>query len=304
MLKFHKFFDRYIAFSFLLVISANSFAVTQMEEFMLAVGSGEYEKVLELYNKGIEVNKKVKGQIVLDATDAHMYAGDDGKGVQLETELTPLYVAVAMKQVKIVEFLLKNGANPNIKNGQDRLALNRACIYEQLDIVKLLLQYGADVDANGIYGRTALASAVFTGNLPIVQELLNHSADIDLESDVVVYTGMPIEIMINSMGKQTPVHFAISNVMGDKNLEVVKFLIMKGADIDTEDVFEETLLHKLVFRNNAELVKLVLDKDVDLSRKNHLGKTALELAKENNAKNIITLLENYVPPKKWWQIWR
>jgi ankyrin repeat protein len=59
---------------------------------------------------------------------------------------TPLHVATLFQQYEIIEFLLKNNANPNALDGYSSTALHSACNKGLADISILLLGYKADVN--------------------------------------------------------------------------------------------------------------------------------------------------------------
>ncbi|MBS1953333.1 MAG: ankyrin repeat domain-containing protein [Cyanobacteria bacterium SZAS-4] len=60
---------------------------------------------------------------------------------------------------RIVELLLKAGADPNQTNVYKQTAINKACRFGQLGIVELLLKYGANPNLRDISGDTAFDEA-------------------------------------------------------------------------------------------------------------------------------------------------
>jgi ankyrin repeat protein len=72
---------------------------------------------------------------------------------------TPLYVACAENQTKIVKLLLKYSANPNILSLWGESPLHVVCKNGNLDIVKMLVEYGANI--NTLYdGKTPMMCAI------------------------------------------------------------------------------------------------------------------------------------------------
>jgi len=49
---------------------------------------------------------------------------------------------------KYVDFLLKNGADPNKQDGAGRTALMMACYWNEKEIVQLLLEYNVNMDVS------------------------------------------------------------------------------------------------------------------------------------------------------------
>lgn len=87
---------------------------------------------------------------------------------------TPLYGAIqyAPNNVRrgVVELLVKNGANVNVKNDRDgETPLHKAISKGDIDVVKLLLAHGADVNAVSKYGVT---SQYFARNSKAITQLL------------------------------------------------------------------------------------------------------------------------------------
>lgn len=70
-----------------------------------------------------------------------------------EMGLTPLALAVMMKlpptrrpdQIKVVKYLLENGADPNIRDKGGYCAIDHAAVNQDLELIKLLLEFGARV---------------------------------------------------------------------------------------------------------------------------------------------------------------
>ena len=107
-----------------------------------AAERGDLQVVQDLINQGYDVN------IVCDISCAGW---------------TPVMIASANGHFDVVEFLLKNGANPNVQNNRGRTALAFATKYRFIPIVNVLLEYGADPkltseDENGKW--SAMADAM------------------------------------------------------------------------------------------------------------------------------------------------
>lgn len=107
-----------------------------------------------------------------------------------ETGKTLLYSAVYSSNSEKVEFLLKEGVDPNTvdsKNGESPLI--RACINSDKDqedilkIVKLLISAGADVNVHETWkGRSSLMWAIRNGNLEVAKLLAEAGADLKAEN--------------------------------------------------------------------------------------------------------------------------
>lgn len=112
---------------------------------------------------------------------------------------------------KIVELLLRFGANPRIENKNGENALTLACAQENFTICEKLLVANAEVNHIDVNGRTPLIKAArHNSNSDIIQLLLKHGAD----------------PTISDKQKNTPLHFAA--LRGTKDVAI--FLIKLGAN--------------------------------------------------------------------------
>lgn len=85
--------------------------------------------------------------------------------------MTELMFAAANSDIKIVETLLKGGADIDITNDRGMTALMFAAENRQVEIIRILIEYGADVDIQSDIGFTALDYASNNGYTKIVEIL-------------------------------------------------------------------------------------------------------------------------------------
>ena len=129
---------------------------------------------------------------------------------------TPLHVAADRGYLRIVKFLLKHGANPNMKNDYGNTPLHDAAAFGHREVVKLLLEHGADPNIKNNDGSTPLHHAAESGNSKVVEVLLEHGADPNIQDDIDGWT---------------PLHDAVANC----HVDVVRVLLDRGADPTIRD---------------------------------------------------------------------
>ncbi|XP_051028409.1 ankyrin repeat family A protein 2 isoform X2 [Acomys russatus] len=102
---------------------------------------------------------------------------------QDEEGFTPLMWAAAHGQIAVVEFLLQNGADPQLLGKGRESALSLACSKGYTDIVKMLLDCAVDVNEYDWNGGTPLLYAVHGNHVKCVKMLLENGADPTIETD-------------------------------------------------------------------------------------------------------------------------
>ena len=93
---------------------------------------------------------------------------------------------------------------------------------------------------------------------------------------------------------KTPLHEASS----EDHLDIVKHLIEKEADVNAVSIKGETPLHansngKFWKRNEIEIAQILLNHGANIAAKNFLGETSADLAKKNGFEDLANVLSNH-----------
>src|SRR5688572_26154698 len=173
-----------------------------------------------------EVRKLLKGGISADTVD---------------TDGTPAVMAATLfADANCVKLLLERGANPNATSSTGATALMWAVT--DLEKVRLLVERGANVNARSTnLGRTALLIAAgYPGSVPVLSYLLDKGADL--------------------RAKDRNGEHAFGFAVGSADIEVVRFLVERGFDVNEPGAGGTLPLTRAIARPYMPTIEFLLTK--------------------------------------------
>jgi len=186
------------------------------------------------------------------------------KGVKLY----PLNAAMTRGNVEIVKLFIEKGGDVNRVTNESKITiLMIAAESKPGEIIRMLLDKGAKINAVNDQNSTALHGGAYKGNLEAVKVLLDRGVD----TKVINFKG-------------TALHMA---ALGNQP-KMIEMLLEKGFDINQPGKNGLTPLMVAAASNKVDAVKMLLKKNADITIKS--PKTALALATEEKAKEVINLL--------------
>jgi ankyrin repeat protein len=220
---------------------------------------------------------------------------------------------------------LDAGISPHAKNPEGNYALWYAAGRGRLEVVNKLLELGADVNSIGAKNRTPLGGAVLSDSLAVVKKLLDSGAKIDAPGSANQVTPLLTAVAISDPNyesrKGTEKAIALyllerganPNIADSKgttplleatgicDLELVKALIAKGADVNHKSKDAETPLiqavrwgyddeKKQLKPDAVEIVRTLLAHQADDSSKDGDNLTALQIAKSKRSEPLVLAL--------------
>lgn len=185
------------------------------------------------------------------------------------TGRTPLHSAAEGNDVWLVERLIVRGAEVNIKDANYQTPLHLAMTSNEgeshFNVMETLLKKEADVDSQDRYGKSTLhyferwtSDKIINlllrfeanvnlvdgdGNIPLVESI--YVSNVEAVRQLVEHGSSVVKI--NTITGSTPLHYACCNCR--KN--ICKYLLLRGADVDTLDFQGRSpLMHLLESQNN------------------------------------------------------
>ncbi|XP_063923686.1 uncharacterized protein LOC135137861 [Zophobas morio] len=226
--------------------------------------------------------------------------------------LTALQVASHFGASGVAKILLKKEADLYVTDEENNTLLHYASLSleDNEDVIKLLIEKGINVDAQELNGTTALHLACQTGNYKNTKMLLDSEASIYIVDEkgnnplhyaskstksnpdiikLLLEKGMDVDAQ--NVNGATALHIAC----GHSNYDVAKVLLDFGASIDTVDKHDKNALHYAAqfCPENRDVLKLLIQKGIDLNAQDQNGTTALQIAcREGVYDNAETLLDS------------
>ena len=255
----------------------------------------------------------------LKAIKRYIEEGGDVNALDNGFQLSAMSWGALHGQTEIVQLLIENGAEVNIKSGDGATPLHSAAFFGRTDVAKLLLENGADIKARNNDGATSVdllyvdwEITAFIGGLVGV--------DTGKEEIAAMKTGrgeiaklFGLEGTFDKAGTSPAQNLSAAAFTGDLtamkkaladgadpntkdpqsgstvlsiaalmgHTKVVALLLEHGADINARSRDGGTALHSAAFLGRVETVKFLLDKGADSSLRSNIGGTALDSAKLN-----------------------
>ena len=219
---------------------------------------------------------------------------------------TKLMIAVELEDLNLINELISNGADVNIKDARQETAVHAAAKYsDSAAVLKILQENGADLNAKDRNGETPMDKAIFYNNITAFKYLLkqgigfnnvnnygyttvHHAVCNKGEKGITILKFLAkhgVELNKNTWG-YTPVHMAASY----NNMKALKYLAKHGLDLNAKTDSGSTALHFAVFEHSVEAMRYLVEKGVDVNAKDNAGETPLHKAAVKNYLEVFQYL--------------
>ena len=232
--------------------------------------------------------------------------GADPDKADLNTAETALIKAVRNQNFDTISILLNAGANPNLGTNQGLTPLSVAINLKNEQLAAHLLSSGA---TNGISKQNLFlytfqknpigVSLMLSGgvsptvtdkdsNTPLIISAAN--GDLDSTKSLISYRA---NVNAKNIYGMTPLLYAVKG----KYWEIAEYLINSGAKINSTNIYGQNALFWAAYHGNEQLVHDLLVRGANYTQKTRRGQTALQMAKALGHKKAAKMLEDFITYK-------
>ena len=216
-----------------------------------------------------------------------------------ENDLTPLMVAAQKNAKKSVKTLIAAGANVNIRNKNDEIAIDFACPHLDSDLFTLLWPDNLSLTAWDIEISSIIRNV--QNHFTLVHLLLGYGKYADIMSRVALTTK---HLSGEKVTGETPLHWLLYNkeLTEDLAIAILREYRKHGVDLCVTDNSRFNLLHMAVQLKKCDVIRFLLGlKILDIDAVNENGETALFICADHRHEHrelsyeIMGLLLEYSP---------
>lgn len=201
---------------------------------------------------------------------------------------TPLHIASKKGDIGLIDILVDNKAQLDVKDGYGRTPLHLAAMMDKTDSIKILLSKGAKFDSLDNLQRTPIYLAIRYDALSAVKVFLK---------------GESLNIIVNKDNTEQSLHIAARY----NSLNVLKFLCTatktltngdeEKVNLNAQNKYGSTALHNAAYSGNPESVSILLKSGANIRAIDNQKRIPLELAIKRND-DLINTIDNKAAAEK------
>ena len=203
-----------------------------------------------------------------------------------------LHNAVCLGHLELVKLLIERGADVDANSVIFGRPLHYAASKGHREVVKVLIEAGADVNAPNVRGKTPLDWSLARGHADVTALLRQHAAGRGSVQRPVPRLKMPVRSSRSGpggkRGKRGPSLPEICLAAQKGDVEKVRELLAADSNsLNEKGAYGRSALHYAASSGNADVVKLLLDKGVEVDVTSYNRLTPLHMATRPEAAELL-----------------
>ncbi|WP_253303211.1 ankyrin repeat domain-containing protein [Wolbachia endosymbiont of Phyllotreta cruciferae] len=275
------------------------------KQLLTAVQDNNLNKVKDLVSRGADVNMQYGNgwtplylAVLKGYLDVIKYLTDKGADINVDVFRRKLiHIATANNHKDIIEFLLSKGVSVNDTDGSGQTPLHYAASQGNLEVTKFLIEQGADINAKDNGSKTPMDIAIDRKHDNIVRYLQQTQLDLNKQLLTAVQDNNLNKVK-DLVSRGADVNMQYGNGWAPLHLAalegcfvIVKYLIENNANIDAKNNIGRTSLHNAARNGHLDVVKYLIEKGADFEIKDKDDKTPLDLASWKEHNDVVKYLE-------------
>lgn len=175
----------------------------------------------------------------------------------------------------IIEYLHRHPEEIDSRYGDGKTLLMYAVENEKMDLVNCLINYGCNVNLQDSKGLTALHYSCKNGR------------SINTINFVIKLTGSGASCRLRTTAGLTPLHFASIYA---KDVNIINRLISLSDPNELTKTKDNSLTLAVNWNTNLHISEKLIQYTNDINHRNNEGRTALQIACENDNEKLVQLL--------------
>ena len=212
---------------------------------------------------------------------------------------TPLHAAAYNNNREVARILLEAGANVNAKSKKTdggSMALHMVAENGSRETLELLLEWGADITAKTKDGRSVFKVVAERGNEELVEFVLDRGKEGISKEEL----SMALQSVVRNKGNAGIVDLLLKSgarpdsalhvAVGLGDIDMVRLLLERGADVNFSIEGGVTALHGAVSGGQRELAEFLVENGADVNRVADDGGVPLQMAFDNGYRELFVYL--------------
>lgn len=183
-------------------------------------------------------------------------------------QTTPIELALSENKLVVVNWLLSNKVNLNVKGHSPIVIASSNC---SQDTIALLLANGANINAKQYTGLTAMEASLYEERNELIPFLIDNGYEIFKDGSslrqavsaknkkaVDIFLGYNVDVNLHAADMVYPYNpTAVAEAVRNEDFETVKLLVDHGADLTIKDNYGERPFNIAVKKQNKQIADFI-----------------------------------------------